>query len=363
MNVAIDARKYRDFGIGTYIRNLAACFDLDEEDRFTYFVAPEDQDHISRTHRGTTIVNRSGKYSFAELWTLSLRANREGVSLFHAPHYTLPFALSMRCVVTIHDVIHLRFPEYFSPVQRAYARFMIGHACRAADAVIVDSEFAGRELVRCSSCPAEKIHVIPLGVSGSFAPAQDGVPANEFRKKYRVDRDFLLYVGSLKPHKNVPALLEAFAGVTSRPDVEIVFVGERLDDRGPLRALCERTGIWNRVRSLGWLPEADLIGAYHAAIAVVLPSLYEGFGFPVLEAMACGTPVIGSNAASIPEVMGDTGILFNPSVEKEIADAISAVLVDSTLRSTLREEGLRRAKLFSWSLCAERTLHLYRSLT
>jgi glycosyltransferase involved in cell wall biosynthesis len=362
MNVALDARKYRDFGIGTYIRNLASCFDLDEEDNFTYFVSPEDLDVISRTHRGRAIVNRSGKYSLAELWTLSLQANRGGISLFHAPHYTLPFGLSMRRVVTIHDVIHLRFPEYFSPVQRAYAGFMIGHACRTADAVIVDSEFAGRELVRFSSCPAEKIHVIPLGVSEAYAPAEDGGSADEFRKKYRIDKDFLLYVGSLKPHKNVQALISAFSGVSSRANVEVIFVGERLEGNASLLALSERGGVGNRIRSLGWLPEADLIGAYHAATAVVLPSLYEGFGFPVLEAMACGTPVIGSNAASIPEVMGDAGVLFNPAIEKELSDAISAVLDDSSLRDALREKGLMRAKLFSWSRCAERTLHVYRSL-
>jgi alpha-1,3-rhamnosyl/mannosyltransferase len=362
MNVGLDARKYFDFGIGTYIRNLAAFFDRQELDRFTYFARPEDAGLIGRTHRGKTIVNRSGKYSMGELLSVSFQANRAGISLFHAPHYTLPFGLSMRRVVTIHDVIHLRFPEYFSPVQRAYARVMIGHACRAANAVIVDSEFAGEELLRCIPCPPEKIHVIPLGVSEDFAPAQDNASADEFRRKYNVGTNFLLYVGSLKPHKNVSALIRSLAGLRDRTDAQIVCVGERVEEDPALRAVCASTGIGDRVRSLGWLPEPDLIAAYRAATAVVLPSLYEGFGFPVLEAMACGTPVIGSNAASIPEVMGDAGILFDPSAQGELTAAIQSLLADPALRDSLRGKGLRRAKLFTWKRCAEKTLNLYRSI-
>ena len=362
MNVGIDARKYFDFGIGTYIRNLAAFFGGQEQDRFTYFANPGDAGLIGRTHRGKTIVNRSGKYSLGELFSLSFQANRAGISLFHAPHYTLPFGLSMRRVVTIHDVIHLRFPAYFSPVQRAYARVMIGHACRAADAVIVDSEFAGKELLRCIPCPQEKIRVIPLGVSEDFAPPRDNASADAFRRKYNVGTLFLLYVGSLKPHKNVSALIRSIAGLRDRTDVQFVCVGERVEEEAALHSLCVSAGIGERVRSLGWLPEADLIAAYGAATALVMPSLYEGFGFPVLEAMACGTPVIGSNAASIPEVMGDAGILVDPSVEGELASAIQSVLADPRLRHSLREKGLRRAKLFTWKRCAEETLNVYRSL-
>jgi glycosyltransferase involved in cell wall biosynthesis len=362
MNVGIDARKYFDFGIGTYIRNLAVCFDRQEQDRFTYFATPENAPLITRTHTGRTIVNRSRKYSPGELVSVSFQANRAGISVFHSPHYTLPLGLSMRRVVTIHDVIHLRFPEYFSQVQRAYARMMIGHACRAADAVIVDSQFAEKELARFIPCPPEKIHVIHLGVSGDFSPAEGSSSSVQFRRKYSIVGRYLLYVGSLKPHKNVSALIRSFSTLRDSTDVQIVCVGERLEDNASLRALCLSTGIGDRVRSLGWLPEPDLIAAYRAATAVVLPSLYEGFGFPVLEAMACGTPVIGSNAASIPEVMGDAGILFDPSVDRDLAGALRLVLDDSSLRDTLREKGLRRAKLFTWSRCAEGTLKLYRSL-
>ena len=362
MNVGIDARKFFDFGIGTYIRNLAGCFDLQEQDHFTYIVTPEDDALIRGTHRGTTIVNRSGKYSLGEFLSVSSQANRAGISLFHSPHYTLPFGLAMRRVVTIHDVIHLRFPEYYSPLQRLYARIMIGHACKGADAVIVDSEFSGKELVRFVSCPQEKIHVIPLGVSENYVPARDDASAEEFRRKFNVGKAFLLYVGSLKPHKNVSTLIKSFAGLGDRTDVQLVCVGERIGENAALQALCQSSGVGERVRSLGWLPEPDLIAAYRAATAVVIPSLYEGFGFPVLEAMACGTPVIGSVAASIPEVMGNAGIPVNTSAPEGMAEAIRSVLDDPSLRNSLREKGLRRAKLFTWDRCAGATLNIYRSL-
>jgi glycosyltransferase involved in cell wall biosynthesis len=362
MNVGIDARKYYDFGIGTYIRNLADHFDRQDQDRFTYIVSAEDAGVIGGHHRGTTIVNRSKKYSVGELFSVSRQANRAGLSLFHAPHYTLPLGLSMRSVVTVHDVIHLRFPEYFSRLQRAYARIMIGHACRASEAVIVDSAFAARELTRFVPCPEGKIHVIPLGVSSQFSPADDDAGTSEFRRKFDLTGRILLYVGSLKPHKNFSAVLRSLAGLAQWKDVRVVCIGEKLEENAPLSALCSDIGVGQRVRSLGWLPERDLISAYRASTALLMPSFYEGFGFPVLEAMACGTPVVASNAASIPEVAGDAAILFDPSEAGGLTDAIRTVLDDSSLRSSLRGKGLARAKLFTWERCADATLKLYRSL-
>ncbi len=362
MNIGIDARKYFDFGIGTYIRNLAAVFDAQDGDRFTYIASPGDADLISRTHRGTTIINHSGKYSLAELITVSSQANRAGLSVFHAPHYTLPFGLAMPGVVTVHDVIHLRFPEYFSAIQRAYAQLMIGHACRSSDAVIVDSAFTAKELIRYVACPEEKIHTIPLGVSGAFAPAQDGEAAAAFRRKFNLAGEFLLYVGSLKPHKNFPAIIRSVARLRAGRNVQVICVGEKPEDDPALSALCKSQGVDGLIQGLGWLPEADLVAAYRAATVLVMPTLYEGFGFPVLEAMACGTPVICSNAASIPEVAGDAGILVDPLSEQEMTDAITSVLDDASLRNSLRERGLRRAQQFTWQRCGEQTLNLYRTL-
>ena len=362
MNIALDARKYNDFGIGTYIRNLAAGFDAHGEHRFTYVVSPGDAASVGRAHRGRVLTNTSGKYSLRELVSISAQANRAGLDVFHAPHYTLPLGLSMRSVVTIHDVIHLKFPEYFTTLQRGYARLMIAHAAKASDAVIVDSEFAGRELLRSVSVPREKLHVIPLGVSGAYRPDPTGESVERFRRVYGISGPFLLYVGSLKPYKNVGLLITALAHA-GREDVRLVCVGENVGADRDLAALTVRAGMQQRVVSLGWLPEDDVVAAYRAAAALVLPSLYEGFGLPVLEAMACGTPVISSHAASLPEVGGDAAISISPESEKELADAIRAVLDDRGLCAALREKGLRRAAEFTWQRCADTTLDVYRALT
>ena len=362
MHIGIDARKYGDFGIGTYIRNLASAFDRQGEHRFTYIVAPGDAPRVSQTHRGNTLVNSSGKYSLRELVSVSGQANRAELDLFHEPHYTLPLGLRMRSVVTIHDVIHLRFPEYFSPLQRTYAKMMISHAARASDAVIVDSAFAGSELRRYVTIPESKIRVIPLGVSGAYAPEATGESAAEFRRRYGIDGPFLLYVGSLKPHKNVALLIRALAQSGDR-EIRLVCAGEDINADRAHAAAIGRAGVAHRIRGLGWLPEDELPGAYRAATALVLPSLYEGFGLPALEAMACGTPVISSNAASLPEVTGGAALAFSPASEGELAEAIRTVAADASLRASLREKGLRRAAQFTWQRCAEETLNLYGTLS
>ena len=362
MRIGIDARKYADFGIGTYIRNLAEVYDAHPEHRFTYVVAPGDEARVAGPGGGrATLVNRSGKYSLRELVSVSAQANRARFDLFHAPHYTLPVGLIMRSVVTIHDVIHLRFPEYFSPLQRTYARAVIGHAARASDALIVDSRFAATELQRYVRVPEDKIHVIPLGVSGSYAPEPAGESAGRFREAHGIDGPFLLYVGSLKPHKNVGLLIRALA----RPgtgDLQLVCVGERIEGDRRLAAEVARAGVGHRVRSLGWLAEEFLPGAYRAAVALVVPSLYEGFGLPALEAMACGTPVISANTASLPEVTGEAALAFSPTSDGELAEAIRTVSSDASIRATLRERGLLRAAQFTWERCAESTLHVYGTL-
>ncbi|HTO95235.1 MAG TPA: glycosyltransferase family 1 protein [Bacteroidota bacterium] len=362
MHVGIDARKYADFGIGTYIRNLAGAFDMQREHRFTYFVSPADARLVSGAHRGKMLTNSSRKYSLRELVSVSRQANRERVDVFHAPHYTLPLGLAMPSVVTIHDVIHLRFPEYFSPLQRGYARMMIGHAARAARAIIADSRFAADELRRYVRVPERKIHVIPLGVSSMYAPDPAGESARRFRTEHGIDRPFLLYVGSMKPHKNVGLLIRALAR-TGDTDLQLVCVGERVETDGRLAADVARRGLAQRIRSLGWLREEELPGAYHAATALVIPSLYEGFGLTALEAMACGTPVISSHAASLPEVTGDAALDVSPLSEEGLSDAIRAVTRDETLRTSLGGMGLKRAAQFSWLRCADATLKVYGAIT
>jgi glycosyltransferase involved in cell wall biosynthesis len=361
MRLAIDARKYRDFGIGTYIKELAHALDQEPDVSVQYLAAPGDVETIRHTHRGVVFPEASGKYSLRELLTVGRVVNRMDVDLFHEPHYTLPYFLKPPTIVTIHDLIHVKCPEYFSRLQRLYAARMIHHAAEAATAVIVDSEHTRQDLVEFHPRAAKKITVIPLGVAGRFQIAEEdpdegmdvGVPG---------DAPFVLYVGSLRPHKNLQTLLQAIA-LLKRRDVRLVLVGEPLGDRPALNALAHQLKVADRILSLGWISDENLARVYRRAGVVVVPSRYEGFGFPVLEAMAAGTPVISSHAASLPEVVGDAGILFDPERPDELQETIERVLGSDTLRASLRERGRQRAKEFTWQRCAERTLAVYRSIT
>jgi len=362
MRIGIDVRKYRDFGIGTYIQNLLHALDSQTDHDVVMFVSPSDEQKIRQSHRGTVVLNSSAKYSLSELFTLSAQANDHQVDLFHSPHYTLPYGLRSKRVVTINDIIHLRFPEYYSVVQRTYAYAMMRHACAAADAVLVCSEFTKSELVHRIPVSEKKVHVTHYGVSWKFGRKLSPAGKAGFWETRGIREPVVLYVGSLKPHKNIPVLFDAMVRVRKEIEARIVLVGEKLDDHPHLMAYARERGIDGCIVSVGRLREEELVAAYQSAGVVVLPSLYEGFGFPILEANASRTPVIGANAGSIPEVMGEGGLLFDPSDPEGFAAAILDVLKDGSLRKSLIERGQRNVERFSWEYCAKRTLAIYESV-
>jgi glycosyltransferase involved in cell wall biosynthesis len=361
MRLAMDARKYPDFGIGTYIRNLVGYLLRQGECALELIAGRDQHEELAAELRIPVHPTSARKYSLAELFTIARQANGLGVDLFHAPHYTLPFGLRTRSVVTIHDLIHLRFPEFYSPVRRAYARLIIGHACRAADAVIVDSEFTRADLLTSFDIGAERIHVIPLGVAPSFTPAGSADDFQEDMIAMGLDGPYFLYVGGLKPHKNVPTLLRAFAQFRHRDSCRLLISGENLWVHGELASLVRELGIKERVLSVPTNPRR-LLRLYQGAAGVVIPSLYEGFGLPILEAMACGTPVIGARAASIPEVIGEGGMTFDPLSVGELALLMEKILEDPAYRMGQREYGFRNVARFSWEKCGAQTMEVYRKV-
>lgn len=359
MRVGIDIRKYYDFGIGTYIQNILAEFQKQNKHEFIYFASDEQKKILRQWLNSAFVSENSPKYSLKELFSLSWEANAQHLDLFHAPHYTLPVNLKMPSVVTIHDIIHLRLKEYFSLMKRTYAYVMIKHACSGSSAIIVDSEFGKKELLEIFTIEEKKIHVIPLGVNQLYFAKVKDEEKQKFRQKYAITKPYILYTGSLKPHKNVPLLLKAFKKVFSSHDVQLVFTGESLNDHPHLISYLEQNQMTNSVSNLGKIDQRELIVAYQSASVVVLPSWYEGFGFSMLEAMASGVPAIGARATSIPEIVGDAGLLFDPKDEKQLAQQLNEVLSNSTLRSELIAKGYERAKQFSWKQCAEKTLQVY----
>jgi len=360
MRVVLDARKYYDFGIGTYIQNLAAYMESRVE--LVLLVAPDDAQRIDQGGSTQKKINSSQKYSIRELYSIAADANSFHADVFHAPHYTTPFGLHMPCITTIHDILHVRRTGNYSIPQRLYARTMIAHACKASKSVIVDSEFTKRELLDAFPIAADHIHVIHLGVSSQYSHNYSDSEIETFRRTYGLVKPTILYTGSLKSHKNIHLLIAAFAHMKHRREYQLAFCGEPITEQYDLWNMIHQQGLAEEIVEIGQISRTDLALAYHAASVVVLPSLYEGFGFSIVEAMASGTPTIGSNAGAIPEVMGDGGVLFDPSSVDDLTTALERVLEDSTLRKQLIQRGLNNVQRFSWERCAEQTYQIYKDV-
>ena len=364
MRIGIDARKLHDFGIGTYIRNLLRHLArIDRETEFVVFCRPGDAAQIStlgENFRG--VPETAGNYSISEQLRLPMAARREGVALFHAPHYVLPPLLGCKSVVTIHDCIHLMFPQYLpNRMALAYASTSIRLAARRATRVLTVSESSKRDILRFVPVPPEKIDVIYNAYDERFGiePAEEEVV--RVRERYQLTDEFVLYAGNVKPHKNLERLIEAFDLVRRRglPHLKLVLIGDDISRYTALRRAVHRHQLHKYVRFLGYMPEETLAVMYRLAAVFVFPSLYEGFGLPPIEAMASGTPVVTSNVSSLPEVAGDAALLVDPYDPAAIADGIDRVLRDESLRRDLRVKGLARAKQFSWESSVRRVHDIY----
>ncbi len=287
-------------------------------------------------------------------------AARARVDLIHAPAYTAPFWARVPVVLTIHDVSYARHPEWY-PYRRDWARrAFYRRSARAASHVITDSSFSAAEITAAYRIPPSRITVVPLGVDAAFAHA-DARAALELPSG--AIEPYLLHVGDMHERRNlaviVDALLSARRHFGSAAALSLVLAGV---DRGVGEALCAiaaEAGEPDAVVVLGEVSEERLQALYRGATALVYPSLYEGFGLPVLEAMAVGTPVIASRAASIPEVLGEAGILLDPLDVEAWAAAIVKVSNDEHARERMRHAGRTRAAAFTWERTARRTLGVY----
>ncbi len=359
--ITIDARKYFDFGIGTYISRLTESMaTLRSRHSYRLLVAPGDEKRIAAPAGWSLHVIPYGKYSAREFFLLGQKGkSQQGKWIFHSPHYTLPLGLKNRSVVTVHDLIHLRLPQFFSIAQRMYAYAMIGNAVREARFVITTSEFTRQDILRLFPVREDKVIVVHLGVSREFRPLPKTERA-KFRTRVGLDRPYLLFVGNPKPHKGIPTLLRAFAEVsTSFRDLDLLFVGGSPKQHDDVRLMMQAAGIESRVKVLGNVSGEDLVRSYNCAEILVLPSMYEGFGLPALEAMACGIPVVVSNAGSLPEIVGDAAAVSQTGNPESLADSIDSILRDHGLRSSLIEKGKQQAQKYSWKATASKTLDIY----
>jgi alpha-1,3-rhamnosyl/mannosyltransferase len=355
-----DVRKLGDGGIGTYIRELlGALARLEPKLRIVAFGTPGQARQLELPGAEWVEV-RAGKYSLAEHVVLPAAVRAAAVDLFHAPHYVLPFGLHCPSVVTVHDAIHVLFPR--TAFHRLYGRFMIRSACRRARRVIAVSETTARDLRERLGVAADKVRVIRNGVASRFRPLPPEA-VERHRTALGLSRPYVLFVGNSLPHKDVPTLVRAW-GLLPEPRPDLVLCGQGLD-RDPVvsRVLGEVRGASERIRRIGVLADEALVALYNGAALVVTASLYEGFGLPVLEAMACGTPVVATEAGALPEVAGEAALFAPPRRVDLLAERMYRLLADPKLRGRLRESGLRRAASFSWEEAARHTLAVYEEAT
>ena len=288
-----------------------------------------------------------------------------GGTLYHSPYYLMPYLPGIPTVLTSHDVIPLIFPEYFTLWQRVAYRIANTSAIRTASKVIVVSESTKADLTRLFRAPPERVRVIPHGVDPRFTRAS-GPAIDAVRKKYRLPDRYLLYVGTNKPHKNLVRLVEAWGKALREyrlmPSCMLVIAGY-WDNRYP-EALTRthELGLSGNIIFAGPIEDHDLAPLYAGASLFIFPSLYEGFGFPVLEAMACGTPVMCSATSGLIEVAGQAALLFDPHNPSEMARHIADTLSSPERLQQLREAGFSQASRFTWERTAGETLAVYREL-
>jgi glycosyltransferase involved in cell wall biosynthesis len=291
---------------------------------------------------------------------------REHIDLLHCPYWSNPLWAPWPTVVTVHDVIQFVLPEYaWRKISRVYFG-IVSRGARRADAIITVSECSKRDIVKLLGLPPERIHVIGNAVDSSLHPVRDAWLLAAVRERYGIAPRFVLYFGGFDLRKNVPRLIEAYAALPAslRKEYQLVIAGRYQHLGHPLypdpRRTVERLGLEGRVIFTGQIREQDKAPLYSAATVFAFPSLYEGFGIPVLEAMACGTPVVTSNSSALPEVAGDAGLLVDPYRTEAIAEGLRKLLEEQPLRDELARRGLERARLFTWPQVAEQTLKVYR---
>jgi glycosyltransferase involved in cell wall biosynthesis len=364
LKIAIDARKLRDYGIGTYVRNLLRHLSrIDHDTEYVLLCRPADYGLVEGLGENFRSVPESAPaYSLREQLSVPMDLRREGVDLFHAPHYVLPPLTPVRSVVTIHDCIHLRFPQYLpNKLGYAYARGSLWFATHRSSRIMTVSEASKRDILRYFRVPEGKIDVIHNAIDERFGlmPAEEEIA--RVRERYQLNDPFVLYAGNIKPHKNLERLIEAFH-MLRRGDLEhvkLLIIGDEISKYATLRRAVHRYKLHKHVRFFGFVPDETLAVLYRLASVFVFPSLYEGFGLPPLEAMASGTPVVTSNVSSLPEVVGDAALLVDPYEPEAIAHAIRQVLTDQALREDLVRRGLERVGLFSWDRSVRRVREIY----
>ncbi len=362
MRLGLDARLtyYTRAGISRYIRRLAAELPpLDPQNDYLILHSRKARESLPmppnarRANCWTPSHHRFERAALAvEVWPLGLR-------LLHSPDFIPPLDGRWKSVITVHDLTFLHYPQFLTAESRRYYNGQIQAAVRRADAILADSAATRHDLVALLGVPEARITVVHLAADEDYRP-QPPEAVRDVLEKHRLPSEYLLFVGTLEPRKNVHGLLRALAALPDGPP--LVLAGRRgwLFDQA--QSLISDLKLEDRVHLLEEFPAGDLPALYTGASVFVLPSHYEGFGLPVLEAMACGTPVVIADRASLPEIAGEAALRVDPDDPASIAGAIERALHDRDCRESLVARGFEQVRQFSWRRTAEQTLAVYRRL-
>ncbi|HVN76573.1 MAG TPA: glycosyltransferase family 1 protein [Thermoanaerobaculaceae bacterium] len=365
--LGIDARKISDYGIGSYIQGLLGeLARIDPPESVTLLIGSESRHELPELPETWRIVEVDAPgYSVKEQAAVLLAALRMRVDVLHVPHYVLPWLLPRRMVVTVHDIIHVLFPEFMpTSLGFAYARLSIRAAVKRARRIVTVSQTTADDLRRLFGASEDRLRVIPPGVQAEYLASPDRSRDEALLGGLGVSRPYLLHVGNHKPHKNAEGLLKAYQLLANdrRDSVPPLYMVGGFPPDGELARRAQAMGLAGKVRCLGHVERAELAALFRGANAFIYPTLYEGFGLPVLEAMACGVPVVAGDIQAVREVAGDAVLRVNPRDIVELAGAVRRLLGHAELRHELQARGRARAREYSWARAAEATLAVYRSV-
>ena len=362
MKIALDLRRIGNPGIGRYMKCLTESVTAQAPEHEYLLILPPEGEHLVHAPNAEKLCTGLEYYSLREQFELPRLLSRHKVDLLHSPHFLLPLMQPCPAIATMHDVIYMACPgDLPSHAGRIYYRLMMNACSRMATRLITDSEHSRKEIVRYLHADPAKIEVVYPAVDPFFQSPADAAQVASVRSKFILDCDYILCVGIYKPRKNHAGLLRAFrllreGGTQS----QLVIVGPIAEGEPVLRSLAQELGIAQHVRFTNFVKDDDLRALYSAARVYVCPSVYEGFGFTVLEAMACGTPVVCSSATSLPEVSGTAALYFDPCQPEEMAMQLRRAISDDAVRTSLIAEGHRNLLRFSWTEAARQTLAVYR---
>lgn len=350
-------------GNEVYIRNLLTEYaGLDDNSVFlTYISKPA----ATRLIPARFVKRQVSENPFVRLgFDIPASLRRERPDLLHV-QYTAPLRCPVPIVVSVHDISYLEHPEYFTNFRAVQLKATVKRTVKAAVRILTPSEFSRRAIIKAYDVPDEKVIAIPNAVSPVFRPIQRDVAAHWVERRYQIRSPFILTVGDLQPRKNHVGLIRAFEEIIrTHPHLphSLVFVGKETWHSPVVRKAAERSPVSNRIKFTGWVSDEDLRYFYGACEFFVFPSFYEGFGIPILEAMACGRAVAYSNTTAMPEVANAAALHFDPNSTWEITRAMQDLALDAELRQRMERLGAQRASLFSWTRTAEKTLEVYASV-